>query len=367
MAPGKIAIVVGAGASVELGFPAGRGLLGKIAGKVTKGLGQVDFYTVSRSVEYHLPERLDSILRRASAAAELRGLNGYQEVQRLKALAYWLASNAPLAPSIDNLLHTHQGDTEIVTIGKALICDCLYDAEAASPLMPDTKKRDDFSFLHRKAGDHSATTSWLSRIFWMLAEGSDFDQYLQKLAGITFICFNYDRCIEHFLTNAAISYFRLESEDANRALDGIQIEHPYGSLGKLRIEGGAAIGFGECEDLANAAKNIRTFTEGMGYESRGDKIKSALGSAERILFLGFGFIPLNMDLLFSTLPPRQVPMIAGTSKGLSPASVEIVTDMLLGYPAFAAERTMSTARKRIALQDMTCCAFLDHNSFALRR
>lgn len=359
MAPGKIAIVVGAGASVELGFPAGRGLLGKIAGKVRRNVsgGTSGIF-------------LETAGLRAAIDTMARDQSSSDWVNRrffLLEKAHWLASNAPLAPSIDNMLHTHQGDTEIVTIGKALICDCLYDAEAASPLMPDTRKRDDFSFLHRKAGDHSATTSWLSRIFWMLAEGSDFDQYLQKLADITFICFNYDRCIEHFLTNAAISYFRLEAEDAKRALKGIQIEHPYGSLGKLRIEGGAAIGFGECENLANAAKNIRTFTEGMGYESRGDRIKSALGSAERILFLGFGFIPLNMDLLFSTLPPRKVPMIAGTSKGLSPASVEIVTDMLLGYPAFAAERIMPDARKRIALQDMTCCAFLDHNSFALRR
>lgn len=364
MAPGKIAIVVGAGASVELGFPAGRGLLGKIAGKVSKTHGQEDINTGRPRVKYNLADRVAAIVR---SMAITQDFPDQTELHRLNGLAYWLASNAPLAPSIDNLLHTHRGDTEIVTIGKALICDCLYDAEAASPLMPDTKKRSDFSFLHRQRGDHSATTSWLSRIFWMLAEGSDFDQYLQKLADITFICFNYDRCIEHFLTNAAISYFRLEGEDAKRALDGIQIEHPYGSLGKLRIEGGAAIGFGECEDLANAAKNIRTFTEGMDAPEQVQFIHDALGSAERILFLGFGFIPLNMKLLFSTLPPRQVPMIAGTSKGLSPASVEIVTGMLLGYPAFAAERIMSTARKRIALQDMTCCAFLDHNSFALRR
>ncbi|WP_149140928.1 hypothetical protein [Gemmobacter caeruleus] len=359
MAPGKIAIVVGAGASVELGFPAGRGLLGKIAGKVHAT--SVDSATQYRSSSKRFASAVQQL------AANERGQFSLGQERAVLKDAYWLASNAPLAPSIDNLLHTHQNNPQIVKIGKALICDCLYDAESASPLMPDTKKRSDFSFLHRQRGDHSATTSWLSRIFWMLAEGSDFDQYLQKLADISFISFNYDRCIEHFLTNAAISYFRLEGEDAKRALDGIQIVHPYGSLGKLRIEGGAAAGFGECEDLANAAKNIRTFTEGMGHESRSEKIKSALGSAERILFLGFGFIPLNMDLLFSTLPPRQVPMIAGTSKGLSPASVEIVTDMLLGYPAFAAERIMSTARKRIALQDMTCCAFLDHNSFALRR
>lgn len=360
MAAGNLTIIVGAGASVELGFPAGRGLLSEISKKVNKIAknGHQTYYTTAS-------KNLERSLEKIAANGDSK--YSHAELIRVMSEAYWIASNAPLAPSIDNLLHSHQSDSTINQVGKALICDCLYDAERQSAIMPYTSRPDDISYLHRTDRNLSAANSWLSRMFWLLAEGSQFKDYLEKLSKINFICFNYDRCIEHYLSNAAISYFKLESNDTAKALNSIRIVHPYGSLGKLQVKGGWVTGFGECDDLYESSLQIKTFTEGLQHESHKESISQGVKNADRIVFLGFGFLPLNMDLLFNGIDEAKLPRILGTAKGLSNSSAEIIKDFILGYPAFSKQAVLHQPKNRISLQDLTCCEFMDFNSFEFRR
>lgn len=288
------------------------------------------------------------------------------ELSKIKREAFWLTSNAPLAPSIDNLLHSHRSNENITELGKLLICDCLYESEQNSVLMPDTSLRSDISYLHKIKGNLSASNSWLSRMFWLLAEGSSFHDFLQKLSSIKFICFNYDRCIEHYLSNAAISYFKLTAEDAQKALDGIKIIHPYGSLGKLSVQDGWVSGFGECRDLHASSTQIKTFTEGLLHESHRPGILQAIESADRLIFLGFGFIPLNMDILFKEIKMEKMPMITGTSKGISDSSARIIKDLIVSYPGIY-KKPLMKPKDYISLQDLTCCEFMDVNSFEFRK
>ncbi len=50
---------------------------------------------------------------------------------------------------------------------------------------------------------------------------------------VSFIIFNYDRCLQIFLTRALELYFQISNERARKIVDAVEIVHPYGNLGDL--------------------------------------------------------------------------------------------------------------------------------------
>jgi hypothetical protein len=319
----KILFIVGAGASTEFGLPTGRTLLEKIA---TVAYRQ----SPHSNPNVQIPEDVRNALM-AQTQEEFQN-NWVTEFTELLETALWISRNAPLAPSIDNLLHSHRGNSRITQVGKLLIAHCLLEAEKNSVLMPISGQNEDaFEFLRRskKLGPNrevSGSNSWLSRLFWLLAEESSFDDFLLKLKKINFVCFNYDRCIEHYLVNAAISYFQLDEFGARTVLEHVSVIHPYGTLGDIRIFKNMAVGYGQVDNILDASFRIRTFTEGAGKEGIHNQVKNLIEEARFIGILGFGFLQLNLDLLFNDDPIFEPSKIAATSLGLSTASRKLIGD-----------------------------------------
>ena len=130
----KLTFVVGAGASYELGLPVGQGLLDDISKLVRKEsyASKTDSFerrTFLKFADDELKAHVDQLIQKGNSSFTQSVIDAWHKE------AYWIATNCSLAPSIDNLLHTHQKNSQIVGLGKLMICAALKNAELHSCLM----------------------------------------------------------------------------------------------------------------------------------------------------------------------------------------------------------------------------------------
>ena len=330
----RIAIIVGAGASKEFGLPIGRELTGQIA-KLAR-IEQDRFGNVS-SGDHDLIQSLKN----------LAGNDDDFSLGDLIAAGHRIAKNMPLAPSIDNFLDTHRDDANVVRFGKLVLAQAIQQAERDSKLYVDWN-RGNVGMNFDKVKD-----SWIAALFRILVAQRTFEDFLTALGEITFISFNYDRCIHQYLFLAARSYFNLNDEDAQRVLSTLNIIYPYGTVGRF-VGKPFQTNFGRVlsgELAVEASEKIRTFTEGSEAGER-DAIRAALQEAETVMFLGFGFLSLNMRLLFAemTFPEKR---ILATGCGLSETSrAEIFRELLRASPG--ERERYEAAQGRIRVENSTC-------------
>lgn len=275
--------VIGAGASFEAGLPTGQELKMDIARRLN-----LNHYERDRAI------RGESNIYQALKAATHGGKNGLfhsyiSECQHI-------SENMPLAISIDNFLDSERDNDKLALCGKLAIISSILSAERGSKFYFDrvsSRKKLSFSELEG---------TWYLPFFRTLTEGCNAEEVKAILGSITLIIFNYDRCIEHFLMQAFMSYYRLSEDAAAELIECLEIIHPYGKVGSLiwqddSKDTSVEFGFDVLESkLIGHAKEIRTFTEGTSGIYK-NKITAAMEKAGRLIFLGFACHPLNMELL----------------------------------------------------------------------
>lgn len=304
----RTTFIVGAGASSELGLPVGSGLA-----KMISELFQFETEPIRGHIEGD-----------AFALSTLRRLRTHFEppllLDRTINEAKKISRNMALAPSIDNFLHTHQGNDVLLTVGKIGIAHEILKAERNSSLYLDETN------VYNRLDFSQMSENWLLVLFKILAEGTSSSDFFARLSQINFVCFNYDRVIERFFLLACSSYFDLSEDDTYAELtESLRITHPYGVVGELkpRIIGS---GFGadlDPEGLIQASKGIRTFTEGVENPSLESKINDFVSESEIICFLGFAFHPINLRLFKPELRISHSRILA-TTRGLSEASIRAI-------------------------------------------
>jgi hypothetical protein len=105
----------------------------------------------------------------------------------------------------------------------------------------------------------------------------------------------------------------------------LDVHHPYGKVGALPWMGQAGvISYGVTPNvmqLLDISAQIRTFNKGNDPSASDiNAIRTAVNSAQRLVFLGFAFHRLNLVLLFSGLPPEhqsKTQSVYATAVGLS--------------------------------------------------
>lgn len=262
----------------------------------------------------------------------------------------------PASISIDNLLDAHRNDPDIAVIGKLAIARAILQAEKKSKLFNSRNPSRGFSF-------QDVAGTWLIPLFQILTEGVSKEEAREIFRNVTFIVFNYDRCLEYFLPKALEVYYGFNSQDAMLIADTAQIIHPYGRVGELGEEHSLkTVEFGaDYYDLINVARGIRTFSEGLLHESHGARIRKSISSSEQIIFLGFAYHPLNMEIL-SNSNPCFARKIFGTTVGLSDAAVRTIESDICA--AINKEYTPDVYNPRdeyldeINLESKLCCDFL---------
>ncbi|RBP51724.1 hypothetical protein [Arenicella xantha] len=290
---GKTVFVVGAGASSEVGLPLGFDLKTLITHKL-----KLDR---DGNAQGTTDENLRAIFNRIANKTNDKN-HIFGEFQKK---ANQMARGLPLARSIDNYLHDHSSDPQIVQIGKLAIVSSILEAERKSDLWidPDRRPADSTQWIGRKRYENS----WYPALFQLMTDKCKASDLKERFKKYSFIIFNYDRCIEHFLERALKVYYPvLDDDDIFEIMSNLNLEHPYGRLGTLgwqvKGKGGPDVEFGGqpgSEDkYIELSENILTFTEAEKLvEGTVNSIQSQVQQCERLVFLGFGFIPLNLDLI----------------------------------------------------------------------
>jgi hypothetical protein len=307
----KTLLVVGAGASCEAGFPSGEELKANIA-KILD-IRFDDWGSRLVSGDHRM---VDAFRQAAQEAGDLQGnINPYLHK------AWRIRDVVPAAAiSIDNFLDAHQGDTLMELCGKLGIVKSILDAERNSKFR--AHREGDSTF---KLNDLIGT--WYVGFLQMLTEGITKDDIGRIFDNLSIITFNYDRCIEHFLCQGLTDYYDLNEAEAQELVSNLKIYHPYGKIGQLPWQSSTGtVPFGsDRANLVELSKQIKTFTEGLDDTQWRGAIHEVVGDAEVIVFLGFAFHPLNMELLspgYSTAAQR----IYATTLGLSDSDEAVIED-----------------------------------------
>jgi hypothetical protein len=124
------------------------------------------------------------------------------------------------------------------------------------------------------------------------------------------------------LFNSIQQQYGLSAQDAEKIIQSAKIYHPYGMVGELlgAPSNATPVTFGG-EFYGDLHKNIRTFDEEVSVSDL-PKIKLEVQKADVIIFLGFHFLPQNMQLLDSG-GVSQVKRVYATAYGMSDEDKEV--------------------------------------------
>lgn len=282
----KTVYVIGAGASQEARLPTGHELKSKISNLLSI---RFDDDARQKGGDVLITEALRALARTSDHPDDISPY--------LKA-AWHIRDALPLAISIDNFLDTHRDNAEIAICGKLAIVRSILTAEKSSLLYFDRSRSDSSINLHR------LEDTWYLSFFKLLVENCTKDDLEDRLKSIVFIIFNYDRCVEHFIYHALKKYYKVLDDEAAHLVSHMNIYHPYGSVGSLpgfvngdsdTVEFGADL---HTSQLLQLIKKIKTFAEGTDPKSSDiSAIKGHMKPASRLVFMGFAFHKLNMQLI----------------------------------------------------------------------
>jgi hypothetical protein len=261
----RTVLVLGAGASMDFGFPSGRELWQQIIGLL--GSPESDFFRVLLDLGHR--KVLDEFRRELTAARP---------------------------PSVDVFLDDRR---EYLDVGKAAIACALIPIEQAStaPLFSP------------------GIFSWYDYLYHRLTDGKRDDFSRNRLSIVTF---NYDRSLEFFLFTTLKSRWRLTDAECAELLKAVQIVHIYGPLGDLaELSGGRGLRYGAALDrsaVEHAVSRMQILHEAADNADAVIRARKLLLEADAICFLGFGYHPTNLERLgVKDLGNRSV---MGTAYGL---------------------------------------------------
>lgn len=285
----SLVLVLGAGASKEVSLPIGDELKHKIANRLNFKFEKFD----------HSLKNGDRELIQAFWLASRKSDGSQGDINPLLQASRLIHGAMPMAISIDNFIDSHRNDDRVAFCGKLAITQCILEAETNSKLYVSP------SNIYNKLDFNAIEKTWFNAFFQLLTENCQKENLAARLQDIAVISFNYDRCLEHYLYLAFQNYYGISADESARSLASLEIHHPYGKVGALpwMSQSNGSIAYGATpnhQQLIEISKLLRTFTEGTDPSvSDIDSIRDTVANAERLLFLGFAFHRLNLELLFS--------------------------------------------------------------------
>ena len=311
-------LIVGAGASFELGFPLGSTLTSKIAGYLRTRDTNAFHIVVDNPV---IRETLQRVAQKELVS-----------VTHLTNAAIAAADAMAVSPSIDNYLYAHSSNQNLQIVAKVSLAASILEAEQGTALYVDP------SNVFNKPSLNPLKATWYGGFWQRLSDGVRLEDVDTIFNNLRIITFNYDRCIEQYLFWALQHYFGLPRNNAKELMETrLQIFHPYGQVGPFqRSSGDYDITFGEeiePESLTRVWKDLRTFSEQVASQAQLKDIKKAVQEASTLVFLGMAYHRQNLEIL---TPPTQcsATKVFGTTYGLSDGDAIVVQsridDMLDG-------------------------------------
>jgi hypothetical protein len=302
--------IIGAGASCELGLPTGIQLKDEVSSLLNilfpHGYEQ-------QSGDFQIAE----ILRREAQSA------GNHDWNYLLYKAWHIRDALPGALSIDNVLDAMNSDSDLVYCGKLAISKAILAGERRSKLYRNASD-DRISVFQRCAG------TYLIPLFQMITESVRKNRLEDLFENLSIITFNYDRSIERFLPEALATYYGIPESDADDIVLNANIIHPYGHVGALKgISQNDAVWYGvDSAPIDRIAGEIRTFTEGLAETELQNQVHRAYANSEVLVFLGFAFHPINMQILDADRI-GAAKKIVGTAYGFAKPARSVAENLIM--------------------------------------
>jgi hypothetical protein len=309
MRASKTVFIIGAGASSEVGIPFGRGFLEIVSQKL-------DYKLKGPSFD---PDSGDDDIRDViqQYAPDRQGLDRYLDAARR------IREGILFSRSIDAFIDVHRDDEKIQQLGKLAIAKTILEQERRCHMyvappgasFQDTPRLDKTWFVNLARGLNDGVRR------------EEIDRIFEK---VSFVVFNYDRCVEHFLYNALQKHYGIDATKAKSVMDSLTIFHPYGKIADLPWQGKGGIPFGFPANRSNLLMmvgQIKTYTEQVEDDAPLNAIKAEIADAETLVFLGFSYLDFNMNVLD---PGRECAArnVFGTAHGISGSDVEQIKDQV---------------------------------------
>jgi hypothetical protein len=273
----KVVFILGAGASVPFGFPTGAELVRKIL-SVTKS---------------DVPDRLQGLL-----CEEVCARMGFDR-HLMKDLQ--LTLRHAQVGSIDEFL-AQPSHKRFVELGRFLIAAHVLPMENPDRLY--------------EVGE-GVNRNWYQLLWDHLRTHGSIERLIEE-ARITFVTFNYDRSLEHYLFSVFRHHFESDSSKIEEFLRR-SIFHVHGMLGAYRkTSGGASRRYSpkhDLEALRKAMEGINIIHEVEAFPNQSE-ITRRLEEADRVVFLGFQYHSENIRKLFRGVRRRSMRVI-GSCYGMS--------------------------------------------------
>jgi hypothetical protein len=334
----KTVFVVGAGASEEAGLPIGSKLTTDIASLLNI---HVDYVGNLSNGDYEIYQALKHILSKNDDWLGSKFLRSAREI----------ADAMALAQSIDTFLQSHQSNREFVLLGKLGIVSAIAQAEKRSKLA--VKQPGQPIDIKRLAG------TWYYSLARILFNGVPVEDPKRAFQDVSFIVFNYDRCLQTFLVRAVEIYFRVKPDEAATIVSTARFIHPYGSLGDV-LKPNCQVPFApERLDLISAVEGIKTFSEQTDSQVA---LTQTIFEAQKLIFLGFGFHEQNLEILdisehLPFQPLQNFKRVFATTHGLSNSDEEVVRNQVA--VAFHGRSVGGLNSPSITTENATCSKFFD--------
>ena len=337
----KTTFVIGAGASKDAGFPLGSELKDIIQEKL-----DIRF---SRSTQVAGDRRLGRYIMDVAN-------QDHPKAQAMQDAALMVVRKLPQVASIDTLLSLLE-NPDAVALAKMAIVSTISNAERSSPLFTEGLRTEASWFK-------SSSRTWYAELFKTLHEDVPRSRLDGIFENIQIITFNYDRTLEQFLFRALQNLYDISVAEAGKILNRLDVIHPYGSIGPLPWADKSGVEFGKTPDLELAPDRILTFSEQINDRYISARIDGAISEAQKIIFLGFGYLEANLAAL-SPSKPIEATDISGTALGLSANDVGAVERSLSDWLAEFASGGLPLTNSRVALDNKSNCLeyFLNYGRF----
>ena len=276
-------LIIGAGANREIEMPDGAELLAKIA-------GGFEFERLTSDVKSRDLVALAQLFQRIAPDLGMT----YDE---LVAGATAIRDATLVSTNIDAILEQYGHDPAVQAAGKIAIVYYTLQAESKSTLAAEPRAKDELPLR--------GTENWLFQLGQLIVKGVPRAKAEECFEKLSIVCFNHDRAIEHYLPWVVQRAFGMSYEESCELVAGrLRIVHPYGVAGRLPwqdVEKTVAWGTEEPEDYVGLSKRIFTASQRASSRQFQSYLRAEMSRAKRLAFLGFGFDPMNVAMLFDEL------------------------------------------------------------------
>lgn len=352
----KVVFVVGAGASKPFGLPIGSELktgIRPIAGHSIAHYMQENHFR-SKESDFGDAAGCMEVLYRV-AKSHCPGWTGTNDDAFYQ---FWLESISDTQSEFQKSWHSSidafvaSRDSEVTTIAAKMIIAQIVGTAQAATLFPQLQRRTP------GFGSDRVDSAWMNWILEVGLRGCDLKTPQQNIA---FITFNYDTILLSLIRKLLRPSLGLDGDGEDRVLRSIPIVHIYGKLQNQRTpnfmrEWSIADLWQQSEEL----ELIRKRKEGEPLPDSVVAARRLLRNARTVVFLGFGFDPMNIELLglreFSEGPQRYSWLgrrVYSTAFKLGKAPREEVANLLLETDA-----SSTKAQQFLGDPNQKCTEFL---------